>query len=87
MMRRKLRHHEVPLDELENDPEDREAPSDSAGQSGDDQGLPQTADVGGESVGELAETDQAYEADIVEGVEDAGDHPEMPVRTREDKAR
>jgi hypothetical protein len=87
MTRRKLRHDAVPLEELENDPEEQEAPSDSAGQSGDDQGLSQTADVNDESVGELVETDQAYEADILEGVEDAGDHPEMPVRTREDKAR
>ena len=45
---------------------------------------------GGEGPGEveeLAETGQAYAADVVEGVEDAGDHPERPVRTHEDKAR
>ena len=64
-----------------------QAGSDSAGQSGDAQGLSQVADVDEESVGELAETDQAYEAEAVEGVEDAGDHPERPVRTREDKGR
>ena len=33
---------------------------------------------------ELAEDDQAYEAGIVDGVEDAGDHPERPVRSHED---
>ncbi len=64
-----------------------QAGSDSAGQSGDAQGLSQVADVDEESVGELAETDQAYEAEVVEGVEDAGDHPERPVRTHEDKGR
>jgi hypothetical protein len=87
MVKRKLRDDEVPIDELENDPEEEEAASDSAGQSGDDQGLSQIADVDEESVGELAETDQAYEAEAVEGVEDAGDHPEKPVRTHEGKVR
>ena len=85
MAKRKLRNNEVPIDELENDSE--ELASDSAGQSGDAQGLSQIADVDEESVEELAETDQAYEAEVVEGLEDAGDHPERPVNTREDKAR
>jgi hypothetical protein len=84
MVRRKLQNDEVPIDELESDPEEA---SDSAGQSGDVQGLSQIADVDEESVGELAETDQAYEAEVVEGIEDAGDHPERPVHTREDKGR
>ena len=85
MVKRKVRNEEVPIDELESVPE--ELASDSAGQSGDAQGLSQTADVDEESVAELAETDQAYEAEVVEGVKDAGDHPERPVQTREDKAR
>ena len=85
MVKRKLRNEEVPIDELESVPED--LASDSAGQSGDAQGLSQIADVEEESVEELAETDQAYEAEVLEGVEDAGDHPERPVQTREDKAR
>jgi hypothetical protein len=85
MVRRKLRNDEARIDELENDSEI--AASDSAGQSGDDQGLSQIAEADGESVEELAETDQAYEAEVVEGVEDAGDNPERPVQTREDKAR
>jgi len=85
MVKRKLRDDEVPIDERESDSE--ELASDSAGQSGDDQGLSQIASVDEESVAELAETDQAYEAEAVEGVEDAGDHPERPVRTREDKGR
>ena len=82
-MKRKLRNEETQLDKLENE----ELASDSAGQSGDTQGLSQTADVDEESVEELAETDQAYEAEAVDGLEDAADHPERPVQTREDKAR
>ena len=85
IVRRKLRKDEVPIEELESDTE--EASSDSAGQSGDDQGLSQIGDVEEESVEELADTDQAYAAEVVEGVEDAEDHPERPVRTREDKGR
>jgi hypothetical protein len=61
--------------------------SDSAGQSGDTQGLSQEADAADESVEELAETDQPYGAGIVEGVEDAEDHPERPVRSHEDQNR
>jgi hypothetical protein len=60
---------------------------DSAGQSGDDQGLSQIADADEESVRELAETDQMYEVEAVEGVEDAADHPERPLHTREDNGR
>ncbi len=54
---------------------------DSAGQSGDSQQLSSIADAADESVQELAEDDQALEAGIVEGVEDAADHPERPVHT------
>jgi len=85
MAKRKLRNDEVPLDELENDSDETE--SDTAGQSGDDQGLSDIAEADEESVEELADTDQAFEAEAVEGVENAGDHPERPVRTREDKGR
>ena len=55
--------------------------SDSAGQSRDTQGLSQIADAAGESVGELTDTDQAYEAEAVGGVEDAADHREKPIRS------
>jgi hypothetical protein len=85
MLRRKLRNEEVPFDESGSDP--KEGGSDSAGQSGDAQGLSQIADADEESVRELAETDQIYEAEAVEGLEDAADHPERPVHTREDKGR
>jgi len=85
MAKRKLRDNEIPFDELETGAE--ETASDSAGQSGDVQGLSHLAEADEESVEELAESDQEYEAEVVEGIEDAGDHPEQPVRTREDKRR
>lgn len=81
----KLRNGESLENEQGRVPE--EGGSDSAGQSGDAQGLSQIADADEESVGELAETDQSYEAEIVEGLENAADHPERPVHTREDKDR
>jgi hypothetical protein len=85
MVKRKLKRKEDLIDTPGSDPE--AMGSDSAGQSGDAQGLSQTADADEESVGELAETDQAYEAGIVEGLEDAADHPEKAVRVREGKGR
>ena len=74
-----LQGNEAAPDELGNDP--REVGSDSAGQSGDAQRLSTTEDADNESVEELDETDQAFEAARVEGLEDAADHPERPVHT------
>jgi hypothetical protein len=54
-----------------------------AGQSGDLQGLSNVEDVDVESVADLAEEGQAYEAGIVDGVENAPDADRSPVRTRE----
>jgi hypothetical protein len=71
--------NEAALDELGNDP--RQVGSDSAGQSGDAQRLSTIEDADNESVEELDETDQAFEAARVEGLEDAADHPERPVHT------
>jgi hypothetical protein len=85
MVKRNARKDEVQMEELGSVPE--EGGSDSAGQSGDVQGLSQAADVDEESVRELAETEQTYEAEVVEGIEDAGDHPERPVRAHENKGR
>jgi hypothetical protein len=85
MAKRKVREDEAQIEK--NGSDLRQADTDSAGQSGDAQGLSQVADVDEESVGELAETDQPYEAEAVEGIEDAGDHPERPVRSHEDKGR
>jgi hypothetical protein len=56
---------------------------DSAGQSGDDQGLPDAADVDSETVRELADEGQYFEAGIVEGVESAPDADVSEVRTRQ----
>lgn len=85
MAKRRSRDSEAQLDELGSDP--GQVGSDSAGQSGDTQGLSQIADAADESVEELADTDQAYEAEAISGVEDAADHPEGPVRASEDHAR
>ncbi len=56
---------------------------DSAGQSGDIQQLPDTADVNSESVEELIEEGNAFEAEAVEGVEDAEDADVSEVKTHE----
>jgi hypothetical protein len=53
---------------------------DSAGQSGDIQGLPEAEVADSESVEELAEEGQAFEAELIDAVENA---PEGEVRTRE----
>lgn len=53
------------------------------GQSGDTQGLSGTEDVDSESVRELAEEGQDYEAGIVSGVENAPDPDVSEVKTRE----
>jgi hypothetical protein len=53
-----------------------------AGQSGDLQGLSDVEDADSESVDELLEDGQSYEAEIVEGVEDVEDEKEVPRRGR-----
>jgi hypothetical protein len=55
----------------------------SGGQSGDTQGISAGADVDSESVEELLEEGQSYEAEVVEGVENAPDPDQGAVRTRE----
>src|SRR5579863_1610586 len=55
--------------------------SGSAGQSGDLQGLSGVSDADSESVRELIEEGQFFEASVVSGVEDAADGG--PVRTHE----
>ena len=64
-----------------------EAGPGSAGQSGDTQGLPEREDVENESVRELVEEGQYYEASLVDAVENAppADAGGMrPRRRRED---
>jgi hypothetical protein len=55
----------------------------SAGQSGDLQGLSNVGGADSESVDELVEEGNAFEADVVAGVESAGDADEKEVRTHE----
>jgi hypothetical protein len=55
----------------------------SGGQSGDLQGLSDLGGADSESVGELLEEGNAFEAEIVKGVEDAPDADAGEVRTRE----
>jgi len=58
-------------------------PSRSAVQAGDLQGLSNAETVDSESVGELVEEGNAFEAEVVAGVQDAGSHDEREVRTHE----
>jgi hypothetical protein len=55
----------------------------SGQQSGDLQGLSSVEGADSESVGELLEEGNAFEADVVTGVEDAGNADEKEVRTHE----
>ena len=55
----------------------------SGRQSGDLQGLSSVEGADSESVGELLEEGNAFEADVVTGVEDAGSADEKEVRTHE----
>ncbi len=73
------------LDELGSDP--GQVGAESGGQSGSAQRLSSVEDANEESVEELSDTDQAFEAAAVEGVEDAADHPERPVHTHLDYGR
>jgi len=55
----------------------------SGGQSGELQGLSSVEGPDSESVGELIEEGNAFEADVVTGVEDAEDAAEREVHTHE----
>jgi hypothetical protein len=57
--------------------------ADSAGQSGDTQGLSNVAQAGSESVRELVEEGQNFEAEAIGGVEDAPDADVAEVHTRQ----
>lgn len=62
----------------------RNARASSTGeQSGDLQGLSRRESADSESVDELLEEGNAYEAEVVQGVEDAGDETEREVHTHE----
>lgn len=64
----------------EDDKKRAETGPNSAGQSGDDQGLSQTAEADAESVDELVREGQSADAAAIEGVENAGDPAEVRVR-------
>lgn len=72
----------VPLPD-DNEREEQGLGPDSAGQSGDVQGLSEVADADSESVEELAEEGQALEAETIEGVEDAPDADVKEVHVHE----
>jgi hypothetical protein len=55
----------------------------SAGQSGDTQGLSDVAEAAPESVEELVEEGQSFEAEVISGVEDAPDADVAEVHTRQ----
>jgi hypothetical protein len=57
--------------------------SESGGQSGDTEGLSRSEDVDSESVEELVEEGQDFEAEVVSGVENAKDPDQGEVTTHE----
>lgn len=64
-------------------PPQRGTGDEAGGQAGDLQGLSREEDAGAESVEELVEEGQAFEADVINGVENAPDADEGPVRTHD----
>jgi N utilization substance protein A len=63
--------------------EEEASESEAAGQSGDTEGLSDEPEAGSESVEELVEEGQYFEAEVIEGVEDAPDADVAEVTTRE----
>ena len=55
----------------------------SAGQSGDTQGLSDVEEAGPESVEELVEEGQSFEAEVISGVENAPDADVAEVHTKQ----
>ena len=60
-----------------------ESRNDADTQSGDLQGLSWAETTGSESVAELVAEGQAFEAEAISGVEDAGDRPVREVTTQQ----
>jgi N utilization substance protein A len=67
----------------QNDQNQDELGPNSAGQSGDLQGISDVADADSESVKELLEQGNSFEAEAVEGVENAKDADASEVKTRQ----
>ena len=68
---------------MPHDKADRDFEAEAAGQSGDTQGIRDTAEADSESVEELLEEGQSFEAGVVSGVERAPDPDVAEVTTRE----
>ncbi len=73
----------APVLEIPNPAEREGTGSEAAGQSGDLQGLSRVEDSNSESVEELIEEGQSFEADAINGVENAPDADQGEVRTHE----
>ncbi|MGD1092755.1 MAG: hypothetical protein ABSB35_12295 [Bryobacteraceae bacterium] len=65
------------------DDQQKRGGSGSAGQSGDDQGLSDVAGADSESVEELLDEGQFFEAEVISGVENAPDADVSEVHTRQ----
>jgi hypothetical protein len=79
-LKKRVREKSQSVDTVAFSPEGSGARS---GKSGDLQGLSDVQGADSESVDELLEEGNAFEADVVMGVEDAGDADEREVRTHE----
>lgn len=79
-----LRDKAAQREEFGNDPGG--SGPDSAGQSGDSQGLSSTVDRADGRNDALADGGQAYEPEGIEGVDDAGNHPERPVHIHQGRS-
>jgi hypothetical protein len=75
------KQQKTPLDGVASEQESGDP--DSAGQSGDTQGLSNEAGSDSESVEELAEEGQAFEAGVIDGVENVPDADVSEVTTKE----
>jgi hypothetical protein len=81
-MARKQNNIEIPVSDTADEGYEENGP-DTGGQSGDTQGLSGVAEADSESVEELAEEGQYFEAGVISGIENAPDADEGEVRTHE----
>lgn len=81
VLKKRVRKKSQSVDTVAFTPDGPEARS--GRQSGDLQGMSSVEGADSESVGELLEEGNAFEADVVTGVEDAGNADEKEVRTHE----
>jgi hypothetical protein len=75
--RKQKKTYELPADD------NQLPPASTAGQSGDLQGLPESAQADSESVAELAGEGQGFEAGLIDAIENAPDADVSEVRTHE----